>query len=69
MNSEVAVSNVESMCRKLKLDLQTFVVDWEEMRDLQVAFLRSGVANQDVPQDHALRPCTPLRSETVSGTC
>ena len=52
-NSEVAVRNVESMCRKLKLDLQTFVVDWEEMRDLQVAFLRSGVANQDVPQDHA----------------
>jgi hypothetical protein len=27
-------------------------VDWEEMRDLQLAYLRSGVANQDVPQDH-----------------
>ena len=52
-NSEVAVKNVENMCRKLNLDLHTFVVEWEEMRDLQVAFLRSGVANQDVPQDHA----------------
>jgi hypothetical protein len=29
------------------------VVDWEEVRDLQLAFLQSGVANQDVPQDHA----------------
>jgi hypothetical protein len=28
------------------------VVDWEEMRDLQLAYLKAGVANQDVPQDH-----------------
>ena len=31
----------------------THVVDWEEMRDLQLAFLRSHVANQDSPQDQA----------------
>jgi aminotransferase len=28
-------------------------MDWDEMRDLQLAYLRSGIANQDVPQDHA----------------
>lgn len=53
-NSELAVKNVESLVKKLDIDLFTFVVDWEEMKDLQVAFLRSGVANQDIPQDHAI---------------
>lgn len=52
-NSEVAVGNIERIVKSLKIDLSTFVVDWEEMRDLQVAFLRASVANQDVPQDHA----------------
>lgn len=28
------------------------MVDWEDMRDLQLAYLRSGISNQDVPQDH-----------------
>jgi N-acetyl sugar amidotransferase len=52
-NSELAVKNIEQIISKLGLDLVTHVVDWEEMRDLQVAFLKSNVANQDVPQDHA----------------
>ena len=52
-NSELAVKNIEDIVKKLDIDLYTYVVDWEEMQDLQVAFLRSGVANQDVPQDHA----------------
>lgn len=52
-NSELATNNIEALVRKLGLDLHTYVVDWDEMRDLQIAYLRSGVANQDVPQDHA----------------
>ena len=52
-NSELAVMNIEQICRRLGFDLVTHVVDWEEMRDMQVAFLRSNLANQDVPQDHA----------------
>ncbi len=52
-NSELAVKNIEIICEKLGIDLYTHVVNWEEMKDLQVAFLKSGVANQDVPQDHA----------------
>lgn len=52
-NSELAVKNIENIVNTLGIDLYTEVVDWEEMRDLQVAFLKSGVANQDVPQDHA----------------
>ncbi len=52
-NSELAVSNIENIVRRLDLDLFTHVVDWQEMRKVQVAFLRSGVVNQDTPQDHA----------------
>jgi len=52
-NSELATRNIENIVNKLDIDLHTSVVDWEEMRDLQRAFLRAGLANQDVPQDHA----------------
>jgi len=52
-NSELAVSNIESMVTKLNLDLYTFVVDWREIKALQLAFLNASLANQDVPQDHA----------------
>lgn len=51
-NSEPAVRNVESLVRGLDMDLHTYVVEWKEMRDLQVAFLRASVLNQDIPQDH-----------------
>jgi len=52
-NSEIAVRNIEHLVGKLGLDLFTHVVDWEEMQDLQIAFLRSSLANQDAPQDHS----------------
>lgn len=52
-NSELAVHNIEQIVKYCGYDLHTHVVDWEEVKDLQLAFLRSGVANQDVPQDHA----------------
>jgi len=51
-NTEAAVRNVETLCTAFGFDLETVVIDWEQMRGLQVAFLRSGVANQDIPQDH-----------------
>lgn len=52
-NSEPAVHNIEKLVRALDLDLFTYVVEWSEMRDAQLAFLRAGVINQDFPQDHA----------------
>jgi N-acetyl sugar amidotransferase len=52
-NSETAVRNIETLVRALDIDLHTYVVEWQEMRDLQLAFLRASVLNQDIPQDHA----------------
>jgi len=52
-NSQEAVNNIEKLVDKLDLDLYTEVIDWEEMRDLQLAFFKSGVSHIDSPQDHA----------------
>lgn len=51
-NSELAVNNIQNIVQKLNLDLHTLVIDWEEMRDLQLSYFKSGIANLDVPQDH-----------------
>lgn len=53
-NSELAVKNVENIVKKLNLDLHTDVVNWQDMKDLQLAYFKANVANQDVPQDHAI---------------
>jgi len=52
-NSQEAVNNIEKLVDALGLDLYTEVIDWEEMRDLQLAFFKSGVPHIDTPQDHA----------------
>lgn len=51
-NSELAVANIEALVKHCNYDLHTHVVDWEDMRDLHLAYLRAGISNQDVPQDH-----------------
>lgn len=51
-NSEVAESNIEKLVNKLNVDLYTYVVNWEEVRDLQLSYFKSGLINLDVPQDH-----------------
>lgn len=52
-NSQEAVNNIERLVDHLGLDLFTEVINWEEMRDLQLAFFKSGVPHIDIPQDHA----------------
>lgn len=52
-NTDQAVSNIEKLVDGLGLDLYTEVIDWEEMKDLQVAMLRSQIPHQDIPQDTA----------------
>jgi N-acetyl sugar amidotransferase len=52
-NSQEAANNIEKLVDGLGLDLYTEVIDWDEMRDLQLAFFKSGVPHIDTPQDHA----------------
>lgn len=52
-NTDQAVGNIEKLVDGLGLDLYTEVVNWDEMKRLQVAFLRSGIPDQDLVQDAA----------------
>jgi N-acetyl sugar amidotransferase len=52
-NCEVAVQNIEKLVKYCGWDLHTHVMNWEDMKQLQLAYLKSGISNQDVPQDHA----------------
>ncbi|WP_264760199.1 N-acetyl sugar amidotransferase [Pseudomonas quasicaspiana] len=52
-NTDQAVGNIEKLVDGLGLDLYTEVINWEEMKDLQVAFLKAQVSDQDLPQDTA----------------
>ena len=52
-NSELAVHNIHMLVDKLGLDLFTEVINWEEMRDFQLAWFKAGVPHLDIPQDHA----------------
>ena len=53
-NLNVAVENIERIVKALDLDMYTEVVDWNEMKDLQLAFFKAQVPYQDMPQDHAI---------------
>ena len=52
-NSELAVHNIEKLVKYCGYDLHAHIMNWPEIRDLQLAYLKAGVANQDVVQDHA----------------
>lgn len=50
-NSELAVTNIKFVCDKLNVDLETFVMDWEEFRELQLSFLKASTADVEIPTD------------------
>lgn len=52
-NTDQAVGNIEKLVDGLGLNLYTEVINWEEMKDLQLAFLKSQIPDQDLPQDGA----------------
>jgi N-acetyl sugar amidotransferase len=53
-NSELSVKNIEQLITKLDIDLYTHVIDWNEFRSVQKAFLTSSIANCEIPTDHAI---------------
>jgi N-acetyl sugar amidotransferase len=52
-NSELSVYNIEKIVKYCNYELHTHVLNWSDIKDLQLSYLKSGVANQDVVQDHA----------------
>ncbi len=53
-NSEAAVQNIKNVAAKLGIDYQSYVLDWEEFKDLQLAFLKASVPEAETPTDIAI---------------
>ena len=53
-NSEISVKNVENIVKKLGIDFYNYVIDWEEMKDLHLSFLKASIANSENPTDHGI---------------
>lgn len=52
-NLPVAEQNIRRLCDKLGVELHIEKMDFEEMRQMQIAFFKTGHAGLDAPQDHA----------------
>lgn len=50
-NTDQAVGNIEKLIDGLGLELYTEVVNWEEMKDLQLSFFKAGIPDLDLVQD------------------
>ncbi len=53
-NSELSVRNMENILNKLEIDLYTYVVDWQEFRDLQRSYIQASVIDIEALTDHAI---------------
>ena len=53
-DSELAIKNIENVLNKLEIDLYTYVVNWEEFKDLQLSFLKASTSDSEIPTDHAI---------------
>lgn len=53
-NLETAVQNIEHTVKTLGFDLYTYVMDWEQFKDLQRAYFKASVLDLDVPADHLI---------------
>lgn len=52
-NLPVAEENIRKLTDKLGVKLHVKKMDWEEMKEMQLAWFRTGLESLDVPQDHA----------------
>ena len=53
-NSETSVKNIHSIVMKLGFDIETYVIDWKEFKDIQLAYLKASVMDIEAPTDHAI---------------
>lgn len=53
-DSEQAVQNMKNITEKLGIDLYNYVIDWDEFRDVQMAFLKASTPDCEIPTDYAV---------------
>jgi N-acetyl sugar amidotransferase len=53
-NTEYATRNIENLVNKLGFELYTYVINWEEFKELQLSYFRASVIDLEVPTDHLI---------------
>jgi N-acetyl sugar amidotransferase len=53
-NSELAIKNIENIVTKLNFELETYVINWEEFKDIQLAYFKANVIDIEAITDHAI---------------
>ena len=53
-NSEIAEQNISNICKNLGIAEKRIVVDWEEFKDLQLAFLKASTSDSEIPSDNGI---------------
>jgi hypothetical protein len=53
-NSQEAVMNIQNIIQKCGFDLYTYVIDWNEFRDIQLAYFKAGVIDIEAVTDIAI---------------
>ena len=62
-NDKRADENIMRMVETLKVPFYRYTIDLEEFKDLQIAFVRAGVKNIEIPTDHILQATTYQMAE------
>ena len=53
-NSEDSVKNIKNVCNQLNIDYLSYVLDWEEFKDIQLSILKSSIVEVEIPTDVAI---------------
>jgi N-acetyl sugar amidotransferase len=53
-NSREAVENIKNICNRLEIDYQSYVLNWNEFKDIQISILRSSIPEVEIPTDIAI---------------
>ena len=53
-NSEESVKNIRNLCTKLNIDYESYVLNWEEFKDIQLSVLKSSIVEVEIPTDVAI---------------
>ncbi len=56
-SSDISVKNIKKVTSKLKIDLETYVIDYEEIKDILKSYMRASLPWIDIPTDLAIKAC------------
>lgn len=56
-DTEIAVNNIITLAKELEFDYMSYVLDWEEFKNIQLAYLKASSVDLEMPTDIAILAC------------